>query len=286
MADGPGGHHGGHPRSGRALPAPAHHRRRRRLLRRTDRSRTPWRRSVGRPTCPAGRPGPAVWPPTPTARSTLCSGTTPTGSTPTSPYWPAPRLPRHRPYNGFVILPDGHLVTKDFAGVTPGRPGGRRVIGSPASWWSWSPTASRIVDRCTLVRAVHRPPVGLGTTRSWWSGTPACCAVRWDGRLHPDEHPPVRYRTLPGQTYGWDCVIALGAAWFLDDGEGSEALLRDPLRARRLRRPRSTWCGWTSSDGRLHPGRGVRPTRRPGRQPAGRRRRPRPSPWATTAGTP
>jgi hypothetical protein len=32
-----------------------------------------------------------------------------------------------------------------------------------------------------------------------------------------------RYRTLDGQTYGWDCVLAGGFAWFLDDGEGSEA---------------------------------------------------------------
>ena len=29
-------------------------------------------------------------------------------------------LPRPRPYNGFVILPDGHLATKDFAGSRPG----------------------------------------------------------------------------------------------------------------------------------------------------------------------
>jgi len=31
-------------------------------------------------------------------------------------------LPRHRPYNSFVILPDGTLVTKDFAGSLPGAP--------------------------------------------------------------------------------------------------------------------------------------------------------------------
>ena len=27
---------------------------------------------------------------------------------------------------------------------------------------------------------------------------------------------------MPGQTYGWDAVLALGAAWFLDNGAGSE----------------------------------------------------------------
>ena len=39
--------------------------------------------------------------------------------------------------------------------------------------------------------------------------------ARWDGFAG-------RYRTLPGQTYGWDVVLALGAAWFLDNGAGSE----------------------------------------------------------------
>ena len=29
-------------------------------------------------------------------------------------------LPRVRPYNSFVLLPDGHLVTKDFGGSRPG----------------------------------------------------------------------------------------------------------------------------------------------------------------------
>ena len=33
-------------------------------------------------------------------------------------------LPRRRPYNSFVVLPDGHLATKDFAGARPGHPEG------------------------------------------------------------------------------------------------------------------------------------------------------------------
>src|SRR5690606_3929847 len=47
--------------------------------------------------------------------------------------------------------------------------------------------------------------------------------VGWDGgRLSLDDGFTARYRTLDGQTYGWDCVLAAGAAWFLDDGEGSD----------------------------------------------------------------
>ena len=30
------------------------------------------------------------------------------------------RLPRDKPYNSFVVLPDGSLATKDFGGVLPG----------------------------------------------------------------------------------------------------------------------------------------------------------------------
>lgn len=38
----------------------------------------------------------------------------------------------------------------------------------------------------------------------------------------PMDRSTAIYRTLPGQTYGWDAVIALGAAWFLDDGKDTD----------------------------------------------------------------
>jgi hypothetical protein len=98
-------------------------------------------------------------------------------------------LPRARPYNGFVILPDGLTV----------------------------------VDRCTLTEpSVAR--LSASGDEVFVVGDTSLLRVDFDGRrLVPDHHPPTRYRTLAGQTYGWDCVIALGAAWFLDDGEGSDA---------------------------------------------------------------
>ena len=129
-------------------------------------------------------------------------------------------LPRNRPYNGFVVLPDGHLVTKDFAGSRPGvavAPGDRE----PCELVVLEPESLRIVDRCTLAE----PSIARLSARGdeiVVVGDTSLLRVRWDGRLHPDDHPAVRYRSLPGQTYGWDCVIALAAAWFLDDGEGSE----------------------------------------------------------------
>ena len=91
-----------------------------------------------------------------------------------------------------------------------------------------------------------------------------------------------RYRTIEGQTYGWDAVLDAGAAWFLDNGEGSEGYagtLRDhgrspaPLHLVRVdlataaRRAR----------------RGLRAPERARRQPAGGRSRPAASWSGTTA---
>ena len=141
-------------------------------------------------------------------------------------------LPRHRPYNGFVVLPDGHLVTKDFAGSRPGAPvaPGER---DPCELVVLEPDTLRIVERCTLSEpSIAR--LSASGDELFVVGDTSLLRVRWDGRLHPDERAPVRYRTAEDQTYGWDCVIALGAAWFLDDGEGSEGYDRHAPRPWRL----------------------------------------------------
>ena len=44
----------------------------------------------------------------------------------------------------------------------------------------------------------------------------------WDAHALSIDGFRVRYRKIAGQTYGGDCVIALGAVWFLDNGFGSE----------------------------------------------------------------
>jgi hypothetical protein len=121
-----------------------------------------------------------------------------------------------------VILPDGHLATKDFAGSRPGMPV-RAADREPCELVILEPDQLRVVDRCPLAEpSVAR--LSASGDEILVVGDTSLLRVRWDGRrLHPDEHQPVRYRTIPGQTYGWDCVVALGAAWFLDNGEGSEA---------------------------------------------------------------
>ncbi len=129
-------------------------------------------------------------------------------------------LPRTAPYNGFVIMPDGHLVTKDFAGSRPGHPvpaADRRACQLVAL----EPNGLEIVDRCLLAE----PSIARLTASGqdiYVVGDTSLLRVGWDGELHPDDSFWPHYRTRAGQTYGWDCVIALGAAWFLDDGDGSE----------------------------------------------------------------
>jgi hypothetical protein len=130
-------------------------------------------------------------------------------------------LPRDRPYNGLVILPDGRLATKDFAGSRPGHPvaaGERQRCQIVAV----EPEQLGILDRCTL----SEPSIARLSADGddlYVVGDTSLLRVRWDGgQLREDTGFRAPYRVLDGQTYGWDCVLALGAAWFLDNGDGSE----------------------------------------------------------------
>ncbi len=130
-------------------------------------------------------------------------------------------LPRPAPYNSFLILPDGHLVTKDFAGSRPGGP----VWGpatEPSELLVLEPDGLEIVARLVL----SEPSIARLSADGddvYVVGDTSLLRVCWTGEhLIADESFTARYRTLPGQTYGWDAVIDAGAAWFLDNGDGSE----------------------------------------------------------------
>jgi len=128
-------------------------------------------------------------------------------------------LPRIGPYNSFVILPDGTLVTKDFAGSLPGRPVGptERI---PCELVALEPQGLTIVDRIDLPEpSIAR--ISSDGAHIYVVGDSSLLRVGWDGRFVADSGFRATYRTEPGQTYGWDCVLALGAAWFLDNGDGS-----------------------------------------------------------------
>src|SRR5262249_53940444 len=55
-------------------------------------------------------------------------------------------LPRRRPYNSFVVVPSGHLVTKDFGGVLPGQDPATHVA-EPAELLALDPESLEIVAR-------------------------------------------------------------------------------------------------------------------------------------------
>ncbi len=131
------------------------------------------------------------------------------------------RLPRDRPYNSFVPLPDGCLATKDFGGSRPGltvAPAQRQ----PCELLALRPDDLEVLDALVLPEpSVARLSADDDTV--YVVGDTSLLRVRWDGgRLALDDDFAVPYRTLEGQTYGWDAVLAAGAAWFLDDGDGSE----------------------------------------------------------------
>jgi hypothetical protein len=130
-------------------------------------------------------------------------------------------LPRDRPYNSFVTMPDGHLVTKDFGGSRPGL----HVDAAdrePCELVALDPVSLEIVSSLVLPEpSIAR--LSADVDDLYVVGDTSLLCVRWDGRrLTLDDAFTARYRTLEGQTYGWDCVLAAGHAWFLDDGDGSE----------------------------------------------------------------
>lgn len=130
-------------------------------------------------------------------------------------------LPRHRPYNSFVGLPDGHLVTKDFGGALPG---GAPSDGRPCELLVLDPVELSIVASLEL----GEPSIARLSADGddiYVVGDSSLLRVRWDparSALTLDTEFLARYRTMEGQTYGWDCVLAADAAWFLDNGAGSE----------------------------------------------------------------
>ncbi len=137
----------------------------------------------------------------------------------------AQQLPRSRPYNSLLVLPDGHLVMKDFCGgtgvhaITNEDRGSELVVLEP--------------DGLTIVAALELPEGSIarlsartdseGNTIVVVVGDTSVFEIGWDPVTSTLNitHPPHPYRTITGQTFGWDAVIADGSAWLLDNGEGT-----------------------------------------------------------------
>lgn len=125
-------------------------------------------------------------------------------------------LPRHRPYNSFVVLDDGTLVTKDFGGARPGEESTWEA--EDCELVALSPELS-ILDRHFLPEgSVAR--LSAGNNEVVVVGVTSLFTVNWDGK---------RFATLnqfsyrgDGEGFGWDAVLADGRAWFLNNGSGSQ----------------------------------------------------------------
>jgi hypothetical protein len=120
------------------------------------------------------------------------------------------QLPQDRPYNSFVTLPDGHLVTKDL--VMDGSTPSRAIVLEPVDLEPVGP-------ELTLAEAsIARLSADDDTV--YVVGDHSVFRYAWrDERLVLDDGWSFRYRTSDDQSYGWDPVIAGGHVWFLDNGE-------------------------------------------------------------------
>ena len=134
------------------------------------------------------------------------------------------QLPRPRPYNSLLVLPDGHLVMKDFGG---GRGDQALPPGEGSELVVLEPEGLEVVARLELpegsIARLSARVADDGGAVVVVVGDTHLLQVRWDPAapaLVLDDHRP-RYLTEPGQGFGWDAVVAAGSAWFLDDGEGT-----------------------------------------------------------------
>jgi hypothetical protein len=141
-------------------------------------------------------------------------------------------LPRARPYNSFVLLACGALVTKDLDHAAR------------------EPALLSLLDPETLEPAcapVVLPEPSIARLSAdgdtvYALGTHTLFRLHWDGRtLALDPAWSHRYRTRADQSYGWDVVLEGGHAWFMDQGAHDYAgtmlgagVARAPIRLHRV----------------------------------------------------
>ena len=119
------------------------------------------------------------------------------------------QLSAPRPYNSFVALNDGTVITKDID---------RSLT---ASCRVHALDGQTLEDRCEPVD-IGEPAIARLSAdgeRVWVVGVNRVHRLDWDGsqlKLSEDWRPT--YRSGFGKSYGWDPVIAAGRIWFLDQG--------------------------------------------------------------------
>lgn len=137
-------------------------------------------------------------------------------------------LPRGNAYNSLLVLPDGHLVMKDFAGGTGVHALPDGMHGSELC--VLEPEKLEIVCRYELpegsIARLSADVADDGTARVYVIGDRHAMRLRWNAgkaALEMDDTWTTDYIRFPGQTFAWDVVMEGGSAWFLDNGEGTNA---------------------------------------------------------------
>ena len=128
-------------------------------------------------------------------------------------------LPRTSPYNSFVVLNDGTIITKDFGGARPGASSSYEATSCELV--ALHPEDLRILDRYELAEGSVARLSAQGQT-VYVVGVTSFIGIEFhNGHFVAESLTCASYRE-PGEGYGWDAVIADGSAWFLNNGAGSE----------------------------------------------------------------
>ena len=118
------------------------------------------------------------------------------------------KLPVDLPYNSFVVLDNGLIVTKN---ISDSRQAVLSVIRP-------DPLGFACADiECPEPSIARLSAVG---NTVYVVGVRSIFRFDWDGQtLVCDEGWRFDYATGTAQTYGWDVVLGLGNAWFMDNGK-------------------------------------------------------------------
>ena len=122
-------------------------------------------------------------------------------------------LPQPSPYNSFVILADGTIVTKD-CDRSAASAGARLTLLDP----------ERLEPRCAEVQLPERSVARLSSDGNavYVLGVSTAYRYIWDPdaeQLRPGENWSFRYGPRLDRSYGWDAVIEGEQMWFLDNGD-------------------------------------------------------------------
>ncbi len=124
----------------------------------------------------------------------------------------ARELPRDRPYNSLVVLPDGSLAMKDL--VRDGSAPSHLSVLEPERLEPLGPEVPVPEPSIARLSADGNVLYVLGDHTAF--------RFRWDAAravLTRDETWRVPYRQLVDQSYAWDGVVEGGHLWFMDNGD-------------------------------------------------------------------